>query len=144
MRHSLSKACGVAFLSFVILYSGVAWAVTSCFGHADHVNHAAALAEGHYHQAHSVSYHVDQYPKPPNLHCFDYRYRIGPIADLSPKPKLTSFTDGVLLKAPLSTETVASSEIEDFWLRAFLDRLLSPFSLSGGLSRHLFLSVFQI
>lgn len=137
------KSCGVAFLSVVLLYSSVAWAVEACLFQNEHVEHAASL-NGQQHQ-HDIPLSNDAAaPDRPGvkLHCMDLQYQ----TELMPETSLSQwreFFGSIVVQGSPYLALPESSETRDLRLRAlFANSSSSP--IPSGLERHLFLSVFLI
>lgn len=141
MSRRFFKSCGIVFLSMVILYSGVAWAVMACL---DQDDHRAPVKRTLHHGDHLFDDSASPDPLAARLHCLDSRDQIGPMARTSPT-QLVPFTDGAPLKdSPFSgSVTSGGTNEKDLWLRAFFEKFPS-FAFLNGLSSYLFLAVLRI
>ena len=144
MKSRFLRSCGIVFLSLVLLYSGVAWALENCLRSGDDVSHPQGGL--------TIPYLVDPvfaftsrppHPRETKLHCLESLHQIGPMMQSSTSPRLAPLTEGVPLKSFPSRASAASCDLKDFWLRASFGKF-SSFSFLSGLSPYLFLSVLRI
>ena len=141
------KSFGIILLCCLLLYSGVARVLESCLHEGDHVAHHGTITTAHF-EFESSLVGTSSHPHHPghpvtNLHCPEFRYRIGPMLQPSPSARLASFVDKVSLKRSFFTGSVVSSEINEFALKTLFELSGSLFFLSSS-PRHLFLAVLRI
>jgi hypothetical protein len=131
---------GIIALSALLLYSGVAWALTGCDWHQghDHAGHGAPHGTRSSSPEESESTHGAQ----ATIKCLDSTYVIGPMLRSSSPNRLRSFKEAVPLKDGVGLLAVPSGQRNhsDVRHRAFR---FSSISLPATLSLRLFLSILQ-
>ena len=137
------KRFSVIILCFLVLYSGVAWALMACLDRADHVDHHAFTSSRPHRGGHLSSSAMESHDRPAaRMHCPELPFEIGPMI-------LTSTIDPILLIDSALLKDVSFSgpatvgETGHLWLRAPF-RGFSSLSFLRGLSLQILHSVFLI
>src|SRR5262245_8729048 len=126
------------FLSFVLVYAGVAYALAACLvHHGTHEHHAPhEIGEG------SVDHHTmteassSENSSRPVIHCTPLNQQVGAMARMV-SFELTRSDRIVALHAASFHETLSPVLKNNLWLEALFEKPLT-FSLPNNLSRHLF------
>jgi hypothetical protein len=134
------KRLKIIFLSLLVSYAGVAWALEACLGHDRHSEHV--IAEPHTVSDALVIHNDSHEPTVPIIRCTSENQEVGPAVRIAsttiPRPDKAS----PLQIASLS-DVVSAALRNDLWLDAVFRRIVT-ISLPINLARHLFLSVLQI
>jgi hypothetical protein len=130
----------IIFLSLLIFYSGIAWALEACLRHGVHSDHGTVENRS---DSHVLVGHDDpRDPSVPVVYCIPASQEIGPMARIAsaqiPRPD-----KGAALYMVSLSDAVSSQLKNDLWLAAVFRRIVT-FSLPIDLARYLFLSVLQI
>jgi len=137
MKTSFLKPFGIVSLSFLLVFSGVAWALENCLEDGED-HEPAASSEG------SISSPVKLAHHPITIiHCTISHHEIGPMARGATTLSMALSGKSTLSKVSLPGVYLVASETNSLWLTSFLD-WYALHSAPGGRSRYLFLSVFRI
>jgi hypothetical protein len=132
------KRIWITFLSLVLLYGGVAWAIGACLRDSHHADHPFS-------EQHSTNLQVlgSRGDAPaPVIHCPPVRQQAGPAARLA-LTEIHRSTKSVALHANLLPGALPAALENELWLGALFKRYVT-FSPPAGFARHLLLSVFRI
>ena|SRR2546425_3452930 len=130
----------IIFLSLLIGYAGVAWALDACLRHDGHADQASSK---HHSDSQVLASRDDSRdPSVPVIHCILVSQQVGPAVRVASAefPRSDKVIPLDIASLPGALSAVLSN---DLWLKALFKRIVT-FSLPNHLARHLFLSVLQI
>jgi hypothetical protein len=137
--YPMRKITAIVF-SFFLVYAGAAEALIGCLSHEDHSDHHF---EGHHSDSGiSAAYDHSRNSAWPIIHCPTAEERLGPALHVA-SANLNRFDQITSVHASFLWEPASPASRNSLWQEALFKRILT-FSLPNDLSRHLFLSVFQI
>lgn len=145
MRGRFLKSLGTVFLSIILAHSSVAWALENCLNSVEREDNGSS---GYSETAITAPEPVVPWPAPPvsqpitRIHCLVSQYEIGPMVQASSGSRLTPSRE-LLSKICLTAGSAVAGKTNSPWLNARFE-WHTPLSSSGGVSRHLFLSVFRV
>ena len=143
MNHRLSKTSLATFISIVLVYYSVAWAVMRCFHGEDRAGTEIAIFYAGIHE-NDLFTSPSNHPKA-DIACMGWNYPIETLAASSDFTKLKlSRTDiASRVNGFLLSNGIAEAAVVNRWLTAVFDRGFTPASPTD-LPRYLFLSVLRI
>ena len=144
MKTLFLKSLATVSLSFLLLYSGVAWAFYNCFENAEEHERATDSEPSITSREAAISLPAsslkpDWHPFA-KIHCSVSHFQTSPVLQMSSRSSLTSIRK-LLSKTSLAGS--AARETNPLWLNPLFEWYALIFS-SSGVARHLFLSVFKI
>ncbi len=129
----------IIFLSLLISYAGVAWALEACLDHDNHSGHATV--ERHVNSDLLLTHNDSHEPTVPVIHCTSEQ-EIGPAVRIA-STTISRPDKASPLEIASFSDAVSAAFRNGLWLDAVFRRTVT-FSLPIDLARHLFLSVLQI
>lgn len=133
------KRLTAIFLSFFLVYAGVAHALEACL---DHDGHSHDGLESRHAEHQVLVKHDHSRPSEPIIHCPTVEKRLG-AALPAPYPKLDRLHQVTFVHVFFLPEAESPAFRNSLWLEA-LFRTTLTFFLPNDFARHLFLSILQI
>ena len=144
MKRRVLKAFGTVWLSVLLAYSGVAWALEDCLKDSKETAHEQPA----FRSRDSGSPLPDNAARSSDgpvarIHCLTTHHELDATLQPSTATSLTGSRKGIGLKSPIANELTWFRKVEAAERSPYFDWFVSSLP-PGFLSRHLFLSVFLI